>query len=179
VHSTVKGLKGCVTVTSQLGKGSSFKLYFPATATDIQVKKQEQFPEHLKGTGRILLVDDEEIIRSAALDMLKRLGYEVVPAIDGRDAIEAYKRFDCKFDLVILDLVMPKMGGRDTFQIIRALEPSQKILLASGFIFGDDIEELLASGAIGFIQKPYRLTALSQKVHDALLKYYELDHMIC
>jgi len=124
--------------------------------------------EVVKGTGRILVVDDEEVVRTAAATMLRHLGYEVVALSDGEEAVLYYRHFGDRIDLVLLDMVMPKMGGRETLKALREVNPAVKVVLSTGFGLNEAAQTILDEGAIGFAQKPYRASDLSQVVAMAL-----------
>ena len=130
---------------------------------------EHQPEETIKGgNARILIVDDEEIVRGLADEMLTSLGFTVTCCCDGQQAIDLYKTDWEQFDLIILDVIMPNVSGRDAFLAMRQINPEIKALLSSGYGLNNDIEEILEQGAKGFLQKPFRMTTLSQKVSDVL-----------
>jgi PAS domain S-box-containing protein len=169
VYGAVKSHKGAINVYSEPGRGAVFKLYLPqegalrstsdATASATAVAK---------GSGRILIVDDEEVVRSFSTEALTRLGYQVTSCADGGEATRHYRSAWRETDLVILDVVMPTMGGKETFAALREINPAAKILLSSGYIMNSESDSLLASGASGFIQKPFQVAELSRAVADAI-----------
>jgi PAS domain S-box-containing protein len=167
VYGCVRSHKGQIEVESDPGQGSSFRMLFPllraagvsAPAPDDQV---------LHGCGRILVVDDEEIVRNTVARMLRSLGYAVEAFGDGAEAVERYRRGPGEVDLIILDLMMPRVGGREVFHQLRRVDPCARVLLASGFTQLEVTSELIADGALGFINKPFRLEDLSRQVHAAL-----------
>jgi DNA-binding NtrC family response regulator len=118
--------------------------------------------------GRILLIDDQEEVRDVCGAMLGTLGYEVVTASDGLEGVEIYGRRGREFDLVIVDMVMPNLSGRDCFRRIRAIDPGVRALLSTGYSREGVVEETMREGICGFIQKPYRLEQLARAVEDAL-----------
>jgi CheY-like chemotaxis protein len=120
--------------------------------------------EALRGTETILLVDDEDMIWDVIIDMLQELGYTVILAADGRDAVEIYESNPGEIDLVILDMLMPGMDGHDTFFALKELDPNVKVLLSSGYVSEEDARDVLNAGAAGFLQKPYRMADLAQRV---------------
>ncbi len=170
VYGTVRDHHGACTVHSEIGRGTIFKVYLPAGGGEVPAGVEaEVAAEH--GHGRVLLVDDEEIIRATAAAMLEEVGYEVTVAEHGRQAADRYRRgmeAGRPFDLVILDLIMPVMKGTEAFDEIRRLDPNARVLLASGFSVGSDVEALLSAGALGFIQKPYRFKTLATAVAEAI-----------
>ena len=167
VYGTVKAHQGCMTVMSEPGRGTVFKFYLPAAeeALPEDTPAEEIF---MSGKGRILLVDDEEVVRATAKAILEHSGYEVVSAANGKEGCEKFEQKSGDFDLVILDLVMPVMNGHDAFRRMRAFRSDARILIASGFSLGGDVEDLMRNGAVGFVQKPYRLNALVRTVSDVL-----------
>ncbi len=124
----------------------------------------------LPGTGRILIVDDEEIIRQTAKELLSHLGYDIVTASDGRKAVEYYKRHSHEIDLVVLDMVMPELGGRDCFRALKEINPDVKAILSTGYSLDSATQEVLNEGIIAFAQKPYQLKQLAEVVSYALKK---------
>jgi CheY-like chemotaxis protein len=159
----IKNHHGVITVDSKLGHGSIFCIYLPAT---------DQEPEHEKisiesiemGSETILLVDDEEYIIDVGEMMLKGLGYRILTASSGKKAIDIFKKQHDDIDLVILDLVMPDMGGEVVFNEIRRIKPDIKVLFASGHYMSDHTRELLQSGSSDFLQKPFNLRQLSANI---------------
>ena len=165
VHSIITNHGGYINLYSEPSKGTRFNIYLPV-ARDEAVDEADM--EHdMRGSGRILVVDDEPDVRELCRDMLEPLGYAVITAEGGHEAIRMYREMGKDISLVILDMIMPKMGGNEVFQILKTIDPEVKVLLCSGYSrngFGT-IEEILKQGARGFIQKPFtrRTIALSVK----------------
>jgi DNA-binding NtrC family response regulator len=120
------------------------------------------------GQGTILLVDDEEIIIETGQEMLKRMGYRVLIARSGKEALSIYKENREVIDLIILDMIMPGMGGGETFGGLEAIDEQVKVLLSSGYSIDGQATEILKRGCIGFIQKPFSVSELSMKVKEAM-----------
>jgi len=116
----------------------------------------------------ILLVDDEDIIIDVTGQMLKQFGYAVFIARSGPEAIDLYQEHHDKIDLVILDMVMPGMSGGDTYDRLQAIDPDIKVILSSGYGLNDETSAILDRGCSGFIQKPFDLNGLAQKIRDVL-----------
>ena len=116
----------------------------------------------------ILLVDDEDMIWDVISDMLQQLGYRIILAGDGQEAVQIYSANPGMIDLVILDMLMPNMGGRETFFVLKELDPKVKILASSGYVSQEEIQEVMNAGAAGFLRKPYRLADLARKIHEIL-----------
>jgi len=124
----------------------------------------------VKGTEALLLVDDEDIIIDVGKQMLKALGYEVLVARGGQEAIQIYKNNRHKVNMVILDMIMPDMGGGETYDRLKELTPDIKVLLSSGYSINEKASEILERGCNGFIQKPFDLRDLSGKIREILGK---------
>jgi CheY-like chemotaxis protein len=122
----------------------------------------------LHGDETILLVDDEAIIWDVVIDMLQGMGYTVILAADGRDCVEIYRDNPGEIDLVLLDMVMPEMNGKDAFFALKELDPEVKVLLQSGYIKEEDAQDVLDAGAKGFLRKPYRMHELARRIRGIL-----------
>ena len=165
-YGIIKNHNGYIDVSSAPGKGSVFRIYLPARdQCDVpEVSADECLVA--RGSGTVLVVDDEPDIREVARDMLVALGYAVYTAADGPEALEIFRSKQDAIDLVILDLIMPGMGGAEVFDRLRELDPNVDVLVSSGYSQEGDAAEILARGGRGFIQKPFRMNALSLKVDD-------------
>jgi PAS domain S-box-containing protein len=166
VYGIVKGHRGYIDVQSQVGQGAAFTLYLPASGRQVAACKPE--PEAVKGSGTVLLVDDEEVIVEVASGMLKLLNYTVLTARSGSEALSLFTRQRERIDLVILDMIIPDMDGAQIFHRLKRLAPEVKVLLASGYSLKGKAAALLENGCSGFIQKPFNLQALSQKLEAIL-----------
>lgn len=167
VYGIVKGHGGLITVYSTPGEGSTFHIYLPVSSR--QPGGELRLPKGvLRGTGKVLIVDDEETILKVSSHMLRALGYEVLTAKGGRKGIETYCRHAPEIDLVILDMIMPDMSGGEVFEALRKVNPQVRVLLSSGYAQNGRAREMLAKGCLGFIQKPFTLAELSQRVKTAL-----------
>ncbi|NUM36738.1 MAG: PAS domain-containing protein [Candidatus Brocadiae bacterium] len=163
---------GHIQVQSQIGKGTTFFIYLPTTESAIQHKKiTQQFKQIQKTTTfNIMVVDDEEAICGLAMEMLTTLGYQVVSFKNPLEAVEYYETHYNQIDLVILDMIMPVLGGKDTFIRMKKIHPKIKAILSSGFSLTPEVQEILDLGMISFLEKPYRILNLGQKVEEALKK---------
>ena len=166
VFGAVKQHDGAITVYSEVGVGTCFRILLPVVGERASMSVPEE--ELVGGAGRILLVDDEQILRNVAARMLERLGYEVTTASNGAEAIKVFEAQGGDFDLVILDMSMPEMNGKDCFYALRNRRPDVRIMLASGFTREEDVDALVGDGLVGFIQKPFRSTVLGKAIRAAL-----------
>ncbi len=168
-YGIIKNHNGIIRVYSEIDNGTTFNIYLPASddkvTQDIQVS-----PELLKGDEKILLVDDEAGTIHVEELMLKELGYTVLPALSGQEAVRLYQENMMSLDLVALDMIMPAMNGKDTYEELKRLNPKVKVLLVSGYSLNKQIEELMDKGCNGFIQKPFDIVQLSQKIREVLEK---------
>jgi PAS domain S-box-containing protein len=166
VYGMVRQHKGAILVRSEVGRGTYFRVLLPVTREPVPPPSTGTGP--VPGRGRILVVDDEAIIREIAVAMLSRCGYDVLVAEDGRVALEIYRKRFAEIDLVILDMVMPAMGGRECFNELKRICPGVRILFASGVAQEEDLNDLRAQGLAGLVRKPFRGAELSRAVADAL-----------
>ena len=121
-----------------------------------------------RGTETILIVDDHETIWDFLIEALQLLGYSVLLAENGEDAVSIYKENPGVVDLVLLDMIMPKMGGHQAFYQLRTIDPDVKVLLSSGFVSEEEVHDLLEQGACGFLPKPHRLPQVAKAIRAAL-----------
>jgi PAS domain S-box-containing protein len=168
VYGTIEAHNGAVTAYSEVGKGTSFHILLPCVKETISNDYVDS--KVYSGTGCILLADDEEFIRITGEYMLKDMGYEVLTAENGLEAIEVFSKNRDKIDLVILDMIMPEMDGSQAFKSIRKLKENAKVIIASGFTKDESLSDLRDAGLSGFIRKPYRESELSQLVSEVILK---------
>jgi PAS domain S-box-containing protein len=159
---------GQLNVSSEQGIGTTFTIILPATKKSISNKILEG--KVITGEETILLVDDEEDVRTLSKSQLETLKYKVLLAANGPQAIKIYKKNKRKIDLVIVDMIMPEMNGKETFSELQKIDPKVKVLLMSGFSQKDEVNEVLKRGAIGFIQKPFTFQKLSTDINKALKK---------
>ena len=167
VYGIVKNHGGYINVYSEKGIGTTFNLYFPAV--DRSAAGEVIVPQAIeRGSETILFVDDEAMILATGEELLKELGYSVLIANSGQEAIEIFSQNKDEIDLVILDLVMPGLAGKETFLRLKSIRPQLKVLLASGYSINGAVEEILRKGCDGFIQKPFNVVQLSVKIRRIL-----------
>jgi two-component system cell cycle sensor histidine kinase/response regulator CckA len=174
VYGIVKGHNGYINVYSEEGKGSTFNIYLPASEKDAL---KEERPEEiiLKGKETILLVDDEKAVRDVMKEVLEMLEYRVFIAANGREALKIYEENKASIDLVIVDMIMPDMGGAETFEHLKKINREIKVILSSGYSLNGEAAGIMARGCNGFIQKPATMAELSRKIRDVLrgkVQYY-------
>jgi PAS domain S-box-containing protein len=166
-YGIVKSHNGYIDVTSEKDQGSVFYIYLPASEQRPQaVPEPRRKPEG--GIGTILLVDDEDSVMEVTAQMIERLGYTVIRARSGREAIERFRENYDRVSLVLLDMIMPEMGGGEVFDELKRISRHVKVLLASGYSMQGQAREIINRGCIGFIQKPFNMEDLSSKLRSVL-----------
>jgi PAS domain S-box-containing protein len=167
VYGIIKIHNGIIDVHSEKGRGATFTIYLPASEKEL-VRDEQVATDVVKGKGHILLVDDEGVIIDVGSEMLEVLGYKVSAARSGREAIKIFKEKQDEIDMVILDMIMPEMDGGEAFNVLKSIDPSVKVILSSGYSADARSTLMMEQGCCGFIQKPYSMQTLSQKVSDIL-----------
>lgn len=166
-YGIIKNHDGIITVESAKDKGATFHLYLPAS--EGAVIEQQRYEQKISvGSETVLLVDDETMIIDVSVQMLKRLGYEVLTAHNGRQAIEIFQQNHEKIAIVVLDLIMPGMGGGEVYERLKEIDSDVKVLLSSGYSINGQAAEILNHGCDGFIQKPFNLNELSYKLREII-----------
>lgn len=170
-YSIVKAHGGWINLYSEIGWGTEFKVYLPiytiksdAVSVDEAESEREALPG---GTEGILLVDDEEVIRELGTSILIRRGYKVITAFNGEEAVRIYKERCDEISLVIMDRIMPGIGGIEAYNLLREINPGVKVIISSGYA-ADEMLSLMESGVIGFLDKPYRMADMAKAVRKAI-----------
>ena len=169
VLGIVRGHRGVIDVSTEVGRGTTFRVYLPASLKAVPETATETPLNSLQGSGTILVADDEEIVRRTARASLERCGYHVITVNNGEEAVEAFRKNPKRIDLVLLDLTMPVMGGEVALDEITKIDPSAKVLLSSGFSASEAAERFRGKRLCGFLQKPYTSAGLAEQVRSALV----------
>jgi PAS domain S-box-containing protein len=167
VYGIVKNHNGYIDVQSDIGKGTRFSVHFPAVEKEA-VTSEEKIERVSGGNETILVVDDEDTIRFLLRDLLQAKGYRVLEAANGREALQVYEEHREAIDLVILDMMMPEMGGRETYVRLRERDANIRTILSTGYAEDERARELMAMGVKAFVQKPYRVEELAGVVRSVL-----------
>ena len=167
VYGIIKNHDGFINVYSEKGHGTTFNIYLPASEKEITEEKKPA-GDTVRGSETVLFVDDEDMIIEIAGEMFEQLGYKVLTARSGKEAIEIYTENKGHIDLVLLDMIMPDMSGSDTYDRIKKIDPKVKVLLSSGYSINGQATEIMDRGCNGFIQKPFKMNELSQKLREIL-----------
>ncbi|WP_243323195.1 PAS domain S-box protein [Geothrix sp. SG200] len=168
MQGIVRGHKGGIRVYSEVGKGTTFKLIFPAGLEMESGPTREDVTANWSGSGTILVVDDEESVRSVAGALLRSMGFDVVEARDGQEGLDRFRAEGRQIKAVLLDLTMPHMNGVETFRRLRALDATCRVVLMSGYNEQEAVQEFLGKGLVAFVQKPFQRAGLMQAMQMAL-----------
>ena len=169
VYGIIKSHDGYIDVDSEKGQGTTFTIFLPASESGVEGDAQAD-ARLIKGSGTLLIVDDEELVLDVGVNMLKKLGYTVLKALNGTEAVEIFEANKNKIKMAILDIIMPDMGGGQVYDKIKAINPQVKVLLCSGYSVDGQAIELLERGCDGFMQKPFTMEELSGKITQIMKK---------
>ena len=167
VYGSVKGHGGQITVHSELGRGTTFTIYLPASEERVEEQRSGEAQVVRRG-GTLLMVDDELLVLNVCARLLRKQGYTVLTAEGGNEAIKVYEANQDQIDLVILDLIMPDLGGGETFDRLRSIDAGVKVLLSSGYSQEGEAQLILDRGCDGFIQKPFDMDQIIAQIGDIL-----------
>jgi signal transduction histidine kinase/CheY-like chemotaxis protein len=172
VLGIVRGHKGVLKIDSQVGKGTTFRVFFPANEpsdNDVAVRRKDKAEvKDWRGSGTVLIVDDEETVCAVGKQILERMGFSVLMAPDGRAALKVFREHADEIVCVLLDLTMPHMDGKEAFRAMQRLHPGVRVILCSGYNEQDAIGRLTGIGLAGFIQKPFNMATLKEKLVEVL-----------
>ncbi|MCP5046199.1 MAG: response regulator [bacterium] len=172
VQGIVRGHRGVLKVSSNVGKGTLFQIYFPVTEGCVVPVGEEEIntppPTEKRREGTILVADDEVSVCDATRHRLEKMGYNVLTAADGGEAVEVFRRYSSRIDCVLLDLTMPNMDGVEAFGEIQALRPDVKVILCSGYSKKEATKSFTGKGLAGFLKKPYSGSSLKKKLEEVL-----------
>ncbi|MBT7303828.1 MAG: response regulator, partial [Victivallales bacterium] len=168
VLGIIRGHSGAIRVYSELGQGTTMKLLLPAAGPPVAATRGDAKKARWKGSGTVLLVDDEESVRAIGKAMLERLGMKVILAADGVEAVDIYREQADGIDCVILDLTMPRMNGEEAYRELRRIRDGVHVIMSSGYNQQDVTQRFVGKGLGGFIQKPYTLLSLATALQGAL-----------
>jgi signal transduction histidine kinase/CheY-like chemotaxis protein len=171
VLGIVRGHNGAIMVDTEPGKGTTFRVLFPAVAEEAKAPTPTgdlTKPDEWRGTGTVLVVDDEDLVRSLAVRMVKRLGFEVLQATDGQDAVEVFRKHADTITCVLLDLTMPRMDGSEACLEIQRIREDVPVILSSGYEESELSERFDGYGVAAFIQKPYQPSKLRGVLQSVL-----------
>ena len=168
VYGIVKNHKGYISVESEAGCGTTFRVYFPSSVRKVAIIKDKMITPIGGGGETLLLVDDEEIILKITKRFLNKAGYKVLLANGGKEALSIFREKHKEIALIILDMIMPEMSGKEVYKQLKEIDPDIKVLLSSGYSKESQAQELFNLGTQGFLQKPYEFSDLLQATSQIL-----------
>ena len=167
-YNIVRQQQGFIDVYSEPGLGSTFNVYLPVLVREDKCLPLGQGSEVVRGEGLILVVDDDELVRSMAEEILQTVGYSVLTAVNGQEGVDLYRQHQPRIRGVLLDMAMPVMSGREAFLEMQKINPAVKVLLASGFRKDNRVDEILQLGVKDFLQKPYTVSSLALAIRKVV-----------
>ena len=167
-YGIIRNHGGVITAASRLGKGATFTLYLPTSPKKIPREVEAKKKELLSGKGGILVVDDEPAILELSGELLTQLGYTVFLAKTGHQAVSIYREHRDAIDLVLLDMILTGMSGAHVLSMLKEENPHIRVILSSGYGLQGEVQKVMEMGCLGFIQKPFHFSELSNMVHSIL-----------
>ena len=176
VLGIVRGHQGALRIYSEVGKGTTFKVLLPVSSQDYaQQQARQTDTKYWHSGGTVLVVDDEETVREVATMLLEEMGFKTLSAVDGLDALQLYRKHQSEIVVVLLDMTMPKLDGKECFRELRRINSDVKVILSSGYNEQDATSRFVGQGLAGFLQKPYSPEALHEKIRN--LFEDDCDHL--
>jgi len=170
VYGIIKKHEGSITVYSEPGIGTKFCIYLIPSDGQQQLEPKPQEISHVKGSGTVLIIDDEEMLLEVNAGCVRELGYTVLSAQSGASGLSIYRLKKETIDLVLLDMMMPMMSGQETFRLLKMINPEVKVFFISGYTNEDKFKSVIDEGAVGLIRKPFELSLISKKINEVLSK---------
>jgi len=169
VYGIIKQSEGYIWADSEIGKGTTFDVYLPRVEAEVESSAENKLSDKIQGgTETILLVEDEDMVRNLSRQILEICGYQVIEARNGIEALTLSESRNQKIDLLLTDVVMPQMGGRELMEKLSTLHPGISVLFTSGYTDDAVLRQGVQAEDMNFIQKPFTLDALAHKVRKCL-----------
>jgi CheY-like chemotaxis protein len=169
VYDIVRAHSGFIEVSSSPGNGTCIDVHFPAQSPASDQVQQRPGATEKEKAHKLLLVDDDDMVRLMFQELLKGLGYNVMPVASGEEAVAAYQRSPEEVSAVILDMSLPGMGGRDTIRCLKELNNQVKVIIATGDPHQQAVHDMMAQGACGIVSKPFRIEHLAEVIKQVLI----------
>jgi PAS domain S-box-containing protein len=168
VCSIVQNHKGFISIDSKPGKGTGVTIYLPSTSAQATAEKTKSLMPNVLGEGEILVIEDDMLMLETMKNLLGHLGFEVITAVNGKQALEIYSESKSKIKLIILDMEMPIMNGLETLRKLKEIDINVKVLISSGYSMEEKVQTALNEGALAFLKKPYRITDLAKTIQSTI-----------
>ena len=167
-YGIVASYEGCIEVDTKVDVGSTFHVFLPLSPKTLPSDNEASMLTSEPPEGTVLLVDDDENIRETTMELLEDRGFTVLEAANGEEALRIYREKANEIDIVVLDMIMPKMGGNEAFDLLIKINPQVKVLLSTGYSMEGQASDIVAKGCAGYIQKPFNITDLTRKIMEII-----------